>query len=199
MLYPLSYGGLAPSQTVFRLVRSGITAAFSSSGVEPSSESGAVWAPLMRPSGVCCALHAPSKRPLRGYDFNLKLRRPCDRPRSVAHLEGVDVNDLIEFLLARIAEDEAEVLADQPFSIHRVEDPEGKYWWECTWCGEGGWSAVSSAPEWLQHGRAKGHPRLLRECEAKRQILEYTKTVLVRLALPYADHPDYRDEEWRPR
>jgi hypothetical protein len=54
-----------------------------------------------------------------------------------------------------------------------------------------------------------GAERLLAECEAKRRIVEeiegtrapatYTTrllTILMHLALPYADHPDYRDE-WR--
>lgn len=52
--------------------------------------------------------------------------------------------------------------------------------------------------------------RVLAECEAKRQIVERCAAVdfampsthlahgvLALLALPYADHPDYRDE-WRP-
>ncbi len=50
--------------------------------------------------------------------------------------------------------------------------------------------------------------RVLAECEAKRQIVEHCDYdhlalspgdpyVLQLLALPYADHPDFR-EEWRP-
>lgn len=85
---------------------------------------------------------------------------------------------LTEFLLARIAEDEAE----QPCE------------WGC-------------------------HDRVLAECETKRRIVEDYQGVTLRpmlgdnpivkgfvsamdgvlaaLALPYADHPHYR-EEWRP-
>lgn len=52
---------------------------------------------------------------------------------------------------------------------------------------------------------AAWHPtRVLAECRAKRQVLDAVaadgatrELVLRSLALPYADHPDYR-EEWRP-
>jgi hypothetical protein len=52
---------------------------------------------------------------------------------------------------------------------------------------------------------AAWHPtRVLAECRAKRQVVEgvtadeATRDLVLRtLALPYADHPDYR-EEWRP-
>jgi hypothetical protein len=52
--------------------------------------------------------------------------------------------------------------------------------------------------------------RVLAECEAKRRIVQeydwaYRQTsgdglwiALRLLALPYADHPDYREEEWKP-
>jgi len=96
------------------------------------------------------------------------------------------VTDLTEFLLARIAEDEG-VARD---------------------VGEGyprallGPSAHSHAFKWLP-------ARVLAECEAKRRIMEecadlassedvYTHAdlILCALALPYADHPEYR-EAWR--
>lgn len=100
------------------------------------------------------------------------------------------MSDLTSFLLARIAEDEAEA-------------PHVTY-------------QVNRYPE-----EAVGiRDRVLAECEAKRQILaaygehlwldpgdrdacdaassaEPAVTMLRLLALPYADHPDYR-EEWRP-
>ncbi len=90
---------------------------------------------------------------------------------------NVKTMDITEFLLARIAEDEADVKA-------------GVYTGDV-------------------------HTRLAAECEAKRQIVELcgsaaertrgeasvagylADNVLARLALPYADHPDY-DESWRP-
>ena len=82
---------------------------------------------------------------------------------------------LTDFLLARIAEDQADAR----------EHATG--WWPNLW-------------------RAKA------ECEAKRRIVEsvshdyrwnkdhagdLAQMVLDLLALPYADHPDYR-EEWKP-
>jgi len=100
---------------------------------------------------------------------------------------------LSEFLQARIAEDEAEAQA-------RREHSEG-CWPNMDNCQshygeEGQWS-------W-------GPARVLAECEAKRRIVSeiegtratgtYTTrllTILLHLAMPYADHPDYHDE-WKP-
>ena len=102
-------------------------------------------------------------------------------------------NDLVGFLLARIADAEA--------AAHLIEA--GEDWHptdECTTC-----DATRAA-------RAKyGDPaRVLADCEAKRRIVKWAKdwplrpsrpsdedTILGLLALPYAGHPDYR-EEWRP-
>jgi hypothetical protein len=82
---------------------------------------------------------------------------------------------LTDFLLARIAEDEA--------------------------CADG--------LEWDDGNPVHQTARVLAECEAKRQIVEACAEVLAYdaealpqdvlrfLALPYADHPDYR-EEWKP-
>jgi hypothetical protein len=92
------------------------------------------------------------------------------------------MTDLTDFLLARIAEDEAVAL--------RARDNAGSF-------GVGG------------HMVAWTPGRVLAECEAKRRIIErvsevkWTGSYAVRdvvleiLALPYADHPDYRPE-WRP-
>lgn len=86
---------------------------------------------------------------------------------------------LTEFLLARIAEDEAAAEGD----------PHASYCEErgCT-CGAGTTTT-----------------RVLAECEAKRRIIlalcddyeEPSPSVLRTLAGIYADHPDY-DEAWRP-
>jgi hypothetical protein len=96
---------------------------------------------------------------------------------------------LTDFLLARIAEDEAEAQA-------RREHSEG-CWPNMDNCqshygDDGKWS-------W-------GPARVLAECEAKRRIVElmsdeveyvvYSDDVLRALAQPYADHPDWR-EEWQ--
>ena len=91
------------------------------------------------------------------------------------------MSTLTEFLLARIKEDEvmAPLLHDYiecDLARQGLFDPD--FGWECT-CG---------------------HPaRVLAECEAKRRIVELISSpgmqVFRLLALPYADHPDYR-EEW---
>ncbi len=93
---------------------------------------------------------------------------------------------LDEFLLARITEDE--MVAKE---VPGPSDEEGLSWW-----GEYGHLSVSPA-------------RVLAECEAKRRVIaavvdvEWSGSFAVRdvvlsyLVLPYADHPDYR-EEWRP-
>jgi hypothetical protein len=84
---------------------------------------------------------------------------------------------LTEFLLARIAEDEAAVRREMP----------------------GRWT------NWLAQTRPGLVPdldprlkRALAECEAKRRIVDVADEapgVLRFLALPYAEHADYR-EEW---
>ena len=79
---------------------------------------------------------------------------------------------LTDFLLARIAEDEA-----QNTEARRRID-------------EGYWSP-NEARRWAA------------ECEAKRRLIRWLDDFTLReqglslLALPYADHPDYR-EEWKP-
>jgi len=90
--------------------------------------------------------------------------------------------ELVEFLLARIAEDEA-------YASYVLEQQRDRTVW---------------APPWTVLAPA----RQLAECEAKRRIVATIQRwldtgyptldhVLFALALPYADHPDYRDE-WRP-
>ena len=92
------------------------------------------------------------------------------------------MTDLAGFLLARIAEDESETRWLGPCDCR-----------------------VEGFP--LQHG-LRCPERVLAECEAKRRIVttqlqpypagHAPATLVLRLlALPYADHPDYR-QEWRP-
>lgn len=101
---------------------------------------------------------------------------------------------LTEFLLARIVEDEAD-----RHGIHDVAICSSLEW--------GGMTNLTCDCGWPE--------RVLAECEAKRRIVEAHRAwdenewqsppyfsapmdeVLALLALPYADHPDYR-EEWRP-
>lgn len=95
-------------------------------------------------------------------------------------------NTLAEFLLERIAEDEAHD------GWHTVECGVGLGYWATGRC-------------------ICGYPaRILADCEAKRRIVAWVNQwpwraeppssvdgLLPLLALPYADHPDYRPE-WRP-
>jgi hypothetical protein len=121
------------------------------------------------------------------------------------------VNELTDFLLARIAEDEANVAA-----ILR-QDPN----WEAD--GDGVFDRPDRRIAYVRGDYAATHiahwdpARVLAECEAKRRVVELHRTdatdpevivcavclygppceTLRLLALPYADHPDYRPE-WRP-
>lgn len=111
------------------------------------------------------------------------------------------MTDLAEFLLARIAEDEAvlvAVLRDRP--DWEVEDSSII---DAT-PGTGDQLYVAHARgEYISRHIARWDPaRVLAECETKRRLIElgekdsYWDDVLRLLALPYADHPDYRDV-WR--
>ena len=110
---------------------------------------------------------------------------------------------LTEFLLARIAEDEAAAQAATTSRGSTIY----------TDARRGGKRAA------LNHITRWDPARVLAECEAKRRIVDYRERVaresavtgvplfeaqlsayhaaLRALALPHADHPDYR-EEWRP-
>lgn len=123
-----------------------------------------------------------------------------------------DVNSLAEFLRARIAEDEAAVVAfrsdetefwGHPFDSDHPNDPPWKL--KVNFSGDD----VYHIP--LIEADAR---RVLAECEAKRQIVEQWEMMqppvsasddrlaenlfisLMHLALPYESHPDYC-EEWR--
>lgn len=96
---------------------------------------------------------------------------------------------ITEFLLARIAEDEAAAYKDQPWKWttddgRPLEDGDAAYF-------------TSQFDTMAMEVPVK---RWLVECEAKRQILalrDRPEYVFRLLTLPYVDHPDY-DEEWRP-
>lgn len=106
------------------------------------------------------------------------------------------MQDLLTFLNARLDEDERVALGAR-----------GR-----TWTPEdlaGGITEFHSGT--FEHIARHDPARVLREVEAKRRIiglcvgtlededygLVLAQEVLQRLALPYAEHPDYR-EEWRP-
>jgi hypothetical protein len=95
---------------------------------------------------------------------------------------------LADFLLARIAEEEA--------TIRSREAPSSGATWD-------DWSYLS----WVGNETLSLSPaRALAECEAKRRIVTEmrkwgssieTRFIMRCLAAPYADHPDFRPE-WRP-
>ncbi len=107
---------------------------------------------------------------------------------------------LVEFLITRIAEDEAAACDQWNLAPHSVN------------CGV-------RLGYWAETDCVCGYPvRFLAECEAKRRIVRDAEDaeaaaepyptfntgmaaayedVLKVLALSYADHPDYRDD-WRP-
>ena len=118
---------------------------------------------------------------------------------------------LTEFLLARIAEDEAVAAA-------AVSRRDGVDKWEAVGSGTvvgPGYDKVkhvmlpSSEDGAARHIARHDPARVLAECEAKRRIVELNATkpgrkttfrrllTLQTLALPCADHPDYR-QEWKP-
>lgn len=95
--------------------------------------------------------------------------------------------DLAEFLLSRIAEDEE---AAEAAVRHWHDD-----------CLDAPVAQVEL------HAYRHAPARVLAECEAKRQVIDWTQTwrigpstgdaLLRALSLPYAAHPEYR-QEWRP-
>jgi hypothetical protein len=111
------------------------------------------------------------------------------------------VDDLTEFLLARVEEDYVKRVTMREWHAEdcdQIPSPCSEYTYPCD-CG---------VPE-----------RMALECEAKRRIVDrcaalvdelddfpnglvspravLARTTLALLALPYADHPDF-DEAWRP-
>lgn len=125
---------------------------------------------------------------------------------------------LAEFLLARIAEDEAKAKAagDFPWYVGNA----GLLWEVAIGTSPDDDRAVVIADALSQQTAehiARWDPvRILADCAAKRRLVvetqkfdsdpqydafgaetTYEHAVLSHLALPYADHPDYRDE-WRP-
>ena len=126
--------------------------------------------------------------------------------------------NLADFLLARIAEDEADArMADRGVPWRSYERPSCSGIWGSVEPGGRGYR-VATLPRALEADHiARWDPaRVLAECDAKRRIVEHERAVnhgekqmydvtfsldssdvLRLLALPYAAHVDYR-EEWRP-
>jgi len=124
---------------------------------------------------------------------------------------------LTEFVLARIAEDEAVArsrewprrLADALWAASEPDEEDAPG--TVNPLHDAGWDdAYDLARSVQQAAHSAGldvdPARVLAECEAKRRIVEWCQTdeggfhwstVLEPLAAIYADHPDYRDD-WRP-
>lgn len=121
-------------------------------------------------------------------------------------------SDLIAFLTARLDEDEAMALEIQQrdWRIGNAVDPTQPCHIHTFPRAE----LVADGLNWLVAEHiTRHHPaRVLDDVDAKRKAIEActyflhdseagpdpcAATVLAALALPYADHPDYRDE-WRP-
>lgn len=125
--------------------------------------------------------------------------------------------DLIPFVRARLDEEEQAVrCVQQPYRLYacedghieepiKVDDP----WSDCNGeyeqSGDGGDHLPNRHQSWAL---IFDPARVLREIEAKQRILDECDwggpdhadvyhAVIRRLALPYTDHPDYR-EGWRP-
>jgi hypothetical protein len=135
------------------------------------------------------------------------------------------VTDLVAFLRARLDEDEAAAKAaeENSFAPWAIVNPGEVVYFEDR--GDEGKPyivAECDGVEEAEHIARHDPARVLREVEAKRRIVdryedavtrqddpahsriaafhevaEYDDWVLPLLALPYSDHPDYR-EEWRP-
>jgi hypothetical protein len=130
--------------------------------------------------------------------------------------------DLTSFLLARIAEDEAAAAAATQgpwqYDARYQEVAAGPVYVAQTEYDQDPRTTGNSDNDGAHIAR-HDPTRVLHECETKRQIVNLAvpadlagymggdgsydeslatmEAVLVRLALPYADHPDYRDE-WKP-
>lgn len=148
------------------------------------------------------------------------------------------MSDLTDFLLARIAEDEAVAREATPGEWYVVGTAFDRDWMQSGYVSSDSGHEVTGEKSDAVYGPdcaliARFQPaRVLAECEAKRRVVEWCgervrvwvgdrypgttseaerpgdyvpgklahledSVVLRLLALPYADHPEYRDE-WRP-
>lgn len=139
------------------------------------------------------------------------------------------MSGLVEFLRARLDEDEAAAEAARRQVAERVCPPpqvdewaaRAGHWGVVPWLYSARaeadlaqWGRVEIATLARDHIARHDPARVLAEVEAKRQIIvwhevasespeldrdawQIMRKVLLHLATPYADHPDY-DERWRP-
>lgn len=123
--------------------------------------------------------------------------------------------DLVEFLTARLDEDEhaARAATPGPWAVDDESYAEAVRAEDVAVVAGGRWGGEASVFESTAdalHIARHDPARVLAEVDAKRQLLAWVLRwpmrphppssvdgVLELLALPYADHPDY-DEAWRP-
>jgi hypothetical protein len=116
---------------------------------------------------------------------------------------------LTDFLLARIAEDEQAALAASPGPWHLNAESTEVIAVDDIQVAE---AFALSSPQLratAEHISRHDPARVLAECDAKRQIIQwqdlegggfprgFVDYMLRQLALPHAGHPDY-DQRWRP-
>lgn len=130
------------------------------------------------------------------------------------------MDDLVQFLRDCLDEDEREAKAQRGiFPSPGVQD-DGYVWLHIRPGGNAvitryprpveGYDDMAKLRNWADTENGWTQARVLREVDAKRRILDayenydndapeldVPESVLRLLALPYADHPDYRDG-WRP-
>lgn len=123
-------------------------------------------------------------------------------------MDGMD--DLIAFLRARLDEDADLALAASPGPWHPDEEHDEVHAVDDIVVAEGFALSGRQLRATVDHIARHDPARVLAEVEAKRKILtayenydreapelDVPDSVIRFLALPYADHPDYRDT-WRP-
>lgn len=142
--------------------------------------------------------------PIHSAEHGPESGRPQDFNDLNAALKTLTLTD---FVLARVVDDEAAASAFGP-SVRQWdhETDEGEYV-----ATIGATVAKVNLIGWGAHIARHDPARVLAECEAKRQrvailaemevseenvVSSYAHSLLCREALPYADHPEWR-EEWR--
>ena len=124
------------------------------------------------------------------------------------------MTDIVEFLRARLDEDEATARAVEPlghnFDMGGNRQDEKIAAVRISYASEDGYPRSRGDRNATEHLQRHDPARVLREVEAKRHLLEcaeddldaggaegnWAEIVIETLAAVYADHPDYRDE-WR--
>jgi hypothetical protein len=120
------------------------------------------------------------------------------------------VTGLVEFLLARIGEDEL-TAAEAGADVWEVADRR-KVRWTRNDGNARGWVSIADLSTAAEHIARWDPARVFAECDAKRRIVSYADTMtqldrdpartrtgdawvmLTALAAPYSSHPDYQSE-----